>query len=184
MVVWPRNAKWNNKTCQKQFIAEINNWSIISQFLSLVLACVAAGPRTCLNHLCSPSANQCTKGRVRDGWAQWQVKIHRRELAGIVYSKQWKNSPSFKALFWTKKCFEMIPSRPEFACKFVDWFSNVFQSLQMHYRVFCNLADSSRVKTNREIITIKRYYTHVAVQVQAFRWKPKKLRLFSCNKKA
>ena len=63
----------------------------------------------------------------------------------------------------------MIPSRPEFACKFVDWFSNVFQSLQMHYRVFCNLADSSRVKTNREIITIKRYYTHVAVQVQAFR---------------
>ena len=63
----------------------------------------------------------------------------------------------------------MIPSRPEFACKFVDWFSNVFQSLQMHYRVFCNLADSSRVKTNREIITIKRYYTLVAVQVQAFR---------------
>ena len=47
----------------------------------------------------------------------------------------------------------MIPSRPEFACKFVDWFSNVFQSLQMHYRVFCNLADSSRVKTNREIMT-------------------------------
>ena len=64
----------------------------------------------------------------------------------------------------------MIPSRPEFACKFVDWFSNVFQSLQMHYRVFCNLADSSRVKTNREImITIKKNYTHVAFQVQVFR---------------
>ena len=56
----------------------------------------------------------------------------------------------------------MIPSRPEFACKFVDWFSNVFQSLQMHYRVFCNLADSSRVKTNREImITIKKKTTHM-----------------------
>ena len=55
----------------------------------------------------------------------------------------------------------MIPSRPEFACKFVDWFSNVFQSLQMHYRVFCNLADSSRVKTNREImITIKKKKLH------------------------
>ena len=64
----------------------------------------------------------------------------------------------------------MIPSRPEFACKFVDWFFNVFQSLQMHYRVFCNLADSSRVKTNREImITIKKNYTLLAFQVQAFR---------------
>ena len=79
----------------------------------------------------------------------------------------------------------MIPSRPEFACKFVDWFSNVFQSLQMHYRVFCNLADSSRVKTNREIsiFTAKQKCTHVAIQVQAFLRKPKKLRLFSRNKK-
>ena len=40
---------------------------------------------------------------------------------------------------------------PKFSCKFAGWFSNVFQSLQMHYRVFCNLADSSRVKTNQEI---------------------------------
>ena len=39
-----------------------------------------------------------------------------------------------------KKCFERIPSRPEFPCKFADWFSSVFQSLQMHCRVFCNLA--------------------------------------------
>ena len=50
-----------------------------------------------------------------------------------------------------KKCFERIPSRPESACKFADWFSSVFQSLQMHCRVFCNLADSSSVKTNQEI---------------------------------
>ena len=28
-----------------------------------VLACVAAGPCTCLNHLYSPSANLCTKTR-------------------------------------------------------------------------------------------------------------------------
>ena len=65
-----------------------------------------------------------------------------------------------------------IPSRPEFACKFVNWFSSVFQSLQMHYRVFCNLADSSRVKTNQEIIYDihdQKNYTHVAIQVQAFR---------------
>ena len=47
---------------------------------------------------------------------------------------------------------ERIPSRPEFACKFADWFSSVFQSLQMHCRVFCNLADSSSVKTNQEIM--------------------------------
>ena len=25
-----------------------------------------------------------------------------------------------------QKCFERIPSRPEFACKFADWFSSVF----------------------------------------------------------
>ena len=49
-------------------------------------------------------------------------------------------------------CFERIPSRPEFACKFADWFSSVFQSLQMHCRVFCNLADSSSIKTNQEIM--------------------------------
>ena len=25
-----------------------------------------------------------------------------------------------------QKCFERIPSRPEFACKFANWFSSVF----------------------------------------------------------
>ena len=25
-----------------------------------------------------------------------------------------------------QKCFERIPSRPEFACKFADWFSSIF----------------------------------------------------------
>ena len=25
-----------------------------------------------------------------------------------------------------QKCFERIPSRPEFACKFADWFSSFF----------------------------------------------------------
>ena len=45
-----------------------------------------------------------------------------------------------------------IPSRPEFACKFVNWFSSVFQLLQIHCRVFCNVADSSSVKTNQEIM--------------------------------
>ena len=68
------------------------------------------------------------------------------------YSKQWKSSSNFKAFLWTKKCFERIPSRPEFACKFVDWFASVFQSLQMHCRIFCNLADSYSVKTNQEIM--------------------------------
>ena len=45
-----------------------------------------------------------------------------------------------------------IPSRPEFACKFVNWFSSVFQLLQIHCRVFCNVADSSSIKTNQEIM--------------------------------
>ena len=79
---------------------------------------------------------------MRDGWAQWHVKILGGELARIVYSKQWKSSSNFKAFFWTKKCFERIPSRPEFAFKFADWFSSVFQSLQMHCRIFCNLTES------------------------------------------
>ena len=51
-----------------------------------------------------------------------------------------------------EKCFDRIPLRPEFACKFADWFSSVFQSLQMHFCVFCNLADSSSIKTNQEIV--------------------------------
>ena len=124
--------------------------------------------------------------RTCDGWAQWHVKIHRRELARIVYSKQWKSISNFKAVFWTKKCFEIIPPRPKFSCKFAGWFSSVFQSLQMHYRVFWNLANSCRVRTNQEImiLTTKKKLHNVALQVQAFRWKPKKLSLFSHNKKA
>ena len=34
------------------------------------------------------------------------------------------------------------------------------------------------------IFTAKKNYTHLAIQVQAFRRKPKRLRLFSHNKKA
>ena len=58
-----------------------------------------------------------------------------------------------------KICFERIPSRPKCVCKFADWFSSFFQSLQMHCRVFSNLADSSSVKTNQEII-ISQKNTH------------------------
>ena len=74
-----------------------------------------------------------------------------------------------------------IPSRPEFA----DWFSSIFQSLKMHCRIFCNLAKNSNLKTKQEIRIFKnkKNYTHVAFQVQVFRRKPKKLRLFSHNKK-
>ena len=62
-----------------------------------------------------------------------------------------------------KKGFERIPSRPEFAFKFVDWFSSVlFHSLQMLCLVFCNLADSSSVKTNQKIVifTFKKKNLH------------------------
>ena len=101
---------------------------------------------------------------ARDSWAQWHVKIHRGELARIVYNKQFDSSSNFlKPFLWTKKCFERIPSRQEFASKFADLFSSVFQSLQMLCRVFCNLADSSSVKTNQEIMMFtakKRNYTH------------------------
>ena len=91
-------------------------------------------PAYCLNHLYSPSAKLLLISsrvariygfltsllrasrraqflRVRDGWAQWHVNIHRRKLARSVYSKHW------------------IPSRPQFVCKFVDWSSSVFQLL-------------------------------------------------------
>ena len=41
-----------------------------------------------------------------------------------------------------KKCFERIPLRPEFACKFSDWISSVLQSPQTpQCRVLCILAD-------------------------------------------
>ena len=49
------------------------------------------------------------------------------------------------------------------------------------------LADSFSVKTNQEIMmfTAKKKTTHVVIQVQVFRRKPRKLRLlFSHNKKA
>ena len=97
-----------------------------------------------------------------------------------VYSKQWKSSLNFKAIFWTKKCFERIPSRPKFACKFV-YGSSVFQSLKMHCHVFCNLADSSSIKTNQEIMIftaknkLHAFRSRSGIQVQAFRRKLKKL---------
>ena len=59
---------------------------------------------------------------------------------------------TLKHLSEQKKGLDRIPLRPEFACKFADWFSSVFQSLQMHCRVFCNIADSSSIKTNQEIV--------------------------------
>ena len=99
---------------------------------------------------------------VRDGWAQWHVKIHRRELAlGSFTVNNVTAVRTLKPSSKQKKCFERIPSRPEFACIFADWFSSVFQSLQMLCRVFCNLADSSSVKTNQEIkmFTAKKDYT-------------------------
>ena len=34
--------------------------------------------------------------------------------------------------------------------KFAHWFSSIFQSLQMHCRVFCNLADSSRLLASKK----------------------------------
>ena len=55
-------------------------------------------------------------------------------------------------LLLNKKDVERISSRPEFPFKFADWFSSVFQSLQMHCRVFYNLANSSSVKTNQKIM--------------------------------
>ena len=36
--------------------------------------------------------------------------------------------------------------------KFAHWFSSIFQSLQMHCRVFCNLADSSRLLASKKKI--------------------------------
>ena len=56
----------------------------------------------------------------------------------------------------------------------------------MHCRVSCNLADTLvRFRTNQEIMmfTDKKNYTRVAIQLLAFRRKPKKLRLFYRNKK-
>ena len=75
-----------------------------------------------------------------------------------------------------EKCFEGIPSRPKCVFEFVNWFSSVFQCLQMHCHIFCHLADSSSIKTNQEIVIFRqKKYTHVAIQVQGFQRKPKKL---------
>ena len=59
-----------------------------------------------------------------------------------------------------KKCFEKIPCDffllKRYAFKFAHWFSSVFQSLEMHSHVSCNLADSSRLlaseKKNQKIM--------------------------------
>ena len=105
---------------------------------------------------------------------------------GSFYSKQWKRSSNFKAFVWIKQCFDRIPLRPEFACKFADWFSSVFQLLQVHYCVICNLTDNSSIKTNQVIMIFAappKKYRHVSIQVQVFWRKLKKLRIFSCNKK-
>ena len=89
---------------------------------------------------------------VRDGWAQWHVKIHRGELVGSFTVNNERAFCTWKPSSEQKKCFERIPSRPDFACKFADWVSSIFQSLQMHCCTLCNLADNSSVKTNQEIM--------------------------------
>ena len=77
-------------------------------------------------------------------------KSHRRELARIVTVNSERAVRILKPSSKQKNSFERIPSRPGSACKFADWFSSVFQSLQMHCRVFCNLADSSSVNQIRK----------------------------------
>ena len=77
-------------------------------------------------------------------------KSHRRELARIVTVNNERAVRILKPSSKQKNSFERIPSRPGSACKFADWFSSVFQSLQMHCRVFCNLADSSSVNQIRK----------------------------------
>ena len=55
-----------------------------------------------------------------------------------------------------KKCFEKIPCDffllKRYAFKFAHWFSSVFQSLEMHSHVSCNLADSSRLLASEKKI--------------------------------
>ena len=111
-----------------------------------------------------------------------------------VYSKQWKSSSNFKAFFCTKKCFERIPCDiyifwKEFACKFAHWFSSIFQSLQMHCRIFCNLADSFRLLVSKKIR--KSWSSQPKIKPTTCGYlgpgileKPKKLRLFSHKKKS
>ena len=54
-----------------------------------------------------------------------------------------------------KKYFERIPCDVFIRIclyKFAHWFSSIFQSLQMHCRVFCNLGDSSRLLASKKKI--------------------------------
>ena len=91
---------------------------------------------------------------------------------------------TWKASSW-KKCFERIHSEPECVCKFANCrFSSVFQMLQMRWCVFCNLADTGYKAWKQIRKSWKKNYTHVAIQVQAFLRKPKKLtntKIFSSN---
>ena len=80
-----------------------------------------------------------------------------------VYSKQWKSSSNFNAFLWTKNAFREFLQGQSLLVNLSTWFSSVlFQSLQMHCRVFCNLADSSSIKTNQEIMifTFKKTKLH------------------------
>ena len=55
-----------------------------------------------------------------------------------------------------KKCFErseFIQSQNVYVNLLAGFPASSNRSLPMRFRVFCNLADSSRVKTNQEIMT-------------------------------
>ena len=65
-----------------------------------------------------------------------------------------------------------------FAC------SNFAKKNKSLLAVYPNLQPANYTLRQENIPTAKKNYTHVAIQVQAFRRIPKKLRLFSRNKKA
>ena len=89
----------------------------------------------------------------------------------------------WKPSSWTKMLWGNSFNRPESVGKFADCFLGVFQSLKMHGLVFCNLAESSGVKTNQKLhgIQWQKKYTHNSGPGISDR-KLKKLRLFSRNK--
>ena len=73
--------------------------------------------------------------------------------------------------------------------KFAHWFSSIFQSLQMHCRIFCNLADSFRLLASKKIR--KSWSSQPKIKPTTCGYlgpgileKPKKLRLFSHKKKS
>ena len=116
------------------------------------LACVAAGPRTPLyvEFVCElvhkssfkyPSESQGQNSQEGVGKDLLQFTAHNERAVRTL-----------KPFSEPKNALREVLSRPKFACKSADWFSSVFQSLQMHCSVFCNLADSSSVKTNQEIM--------------------------------